>query len=203
MVQSLIMKVDWEKEKDKLKSLIDSKIPYSKIGKIYDVSGAAVKKAAKKLKIPLPLRRKKNPSETFNKGKTLKLKTNCYCLNCNAEININRKFCSNKCQSQYERKQFIAEWKSGAISGISGKYNISKRLRNYLIEKANYRCEICGWGEVNKYSNTLPLEVHHKDGNFRNNSEENLQVLCPNCHSLTETYKNHNKNGRKDRKIYT
>ena len=33
-----------------------------------------------------------------------------------------------------------------------------------------------------------------------NNKEENLQVLCPNCHSLTETYKSHNKEGRIGRK---
>jgi hypothetical protein len=33
-----------------------------------------------------------------------------------------------------------------------------------------------------------------------NNNEDNLQVLCPNCHSLTNTHKNHNKKGtRKNR----
>ena len=35
-----------------------------------------------------------------------------------------------------------------------------------------------------------------------NNKEENLQVLCPNCHSLTETYKSHNKKGRSGRRKY-
>lgn len=69
-----------------------------------------------------------------------------------------------------------------------------------MLEKNNYKCELCGWGEENTYTHTIPLEIHHIDGDYTNNKEENLQVLCPNCHSLTETYKSHNKNGRKRRK---
>ena len=37
----------------------------------------------------------------------------------------------------------------------------------------------------------------HIDGNSKNNKEENLTLLCPNCHSLTKTYKGANRgNGR-------
>lgn len=46
------------------------------------------------------------------------------------------------------------------------------------------QCEICGvsiWLGVK-----LPLELHHKDGNHYNNEFENLQILCPNCHSIQE-----------------
>ena len=35
------------------------------------------------------------------------------------------------------------------------------------------------------YSNTDALEVHHKDKNRENNSIENLEILCANCHTLT------------------
>lgn len=70
------------------------------------------------------------------------------------------------------------------------------------MEKHNYKCEICGWGEENPHTHTIPLEIHHKDGDYTNNKEENLQVLCPNCHALTETYKSHNKKGRKGRAKY-
>ena len=45
-------------------------------------------------------------------------------------------------------------------------------------------CEICGvsiWQGVK-----LPLELHHKDGDHYNNNFENLQILCPNCHSIQE-----------------
>lgn len=72
----------------------------------------------------------------------------------------------------------------------------------FLKKKNENKCEKCGWGEVNEFTGSIPLEVHHKDGDYRNNTEENLQLLCPNCHSLTETYKSHNKNGRVGRKKY-
>ena len=61
----------------------------------------------------------------------------------------------------------------------------------------NNKCQSCGWGETNIYSNTIPLEVHHIDGDCTNNKFENLQLLCPNCHSLTKTNGNLNKNSKR------
>ena len=148
--------------------------------------------------ITIEYRREINPNEHFNRGKR---KVN-YCLNCGKEIKLNRKFCDTKCQQEYIFKEYIKSWKDGKINGLSGEYNLSKRIRRFLFEKNNYRCEKCGWGEKNIYTNTIPLEIHHIDGDYTNNKEENLQVLCPNCHSLTETHKSHNKKGRKGRKKY-
>lgn len=58
------------------------------------------------------------------------------------------------------------------------------RLRKKLIEdgvKKN-ECEKCG---VNEWmGQKLLLELHHKDSNRFNNKFENLEILCPNCHSL-------------------
>lgn len=123
------------------------------------------------------------------------------CLNCGKELNSKQnKFCSNKCQREYEYKSFIEDWKNGEEDGLKGKYGISNHIKRYLMEKNDYKCEKCGWGEKNEFTGNISLEVHHKDGNYLNNTEENLQLLCPNCHSLTETYKAHNKKGRKDRK---
>lgn len=34
----------------------------------------------------------------------------------------------------------------------------------------------------------IKLEVHHKNGDRSDDSLENLQLLCPNCHSYTETF---------------
>ena len=34
----------------------------------------------------------------------------------------------------------------------------------------------------------IPLEIHHIDGDCTNNKMENLQLLCPNCHSLTSNF---------------
>ena len=86
---------------------------------------------------------------------------------------------------------------------MRGTYQISMHVRTYLLKKYNNRCARCGWGEVNRYTGTIPLEIEHIDGNYRNNNENNLIVLCPNCHSLTSTYKGANlNNGRKERRKY-
>lgn len=129
------------------------------------------------------------------------------CLNCGKIIldkkSVKRNFCTKTCQQDYQYKKYIEEWKNGKQDGIRGNYGISRYIRKYLFNKYNCKCQLCGWGEVNKYTNLIPLELHHIDGNYKNNSENNLQLLCPNCHSLTESYKSHNKNGRKIRKKYT
>ena len=196
------MKVNWINEKKTLERLIGEGISYERIGRQYNVTGAAVKKAAKKLGIELEQKREINPNEHFNKGK----KQIHICLNCGKEFehkkNSKNVFCSNVCQGEYNHKQLIEKWKNGEYNGLSGEYNLSKGIKKYLLEKHNYKCEICGWGEENPHTHTIPLEIHHKDGDYTNNKEENLQVLCPNCHALTETYKSHNKKGRKSRAKY-
>ena len=56
-----------------------------------------------------------------------------------------------------------------------------KLIRDGIKEK---KCEICGafiW-----QGKELPLELHHIDGNHFNNDFNNLQILCPNCHSIQE-----------------
>lgn len=47
-------------------------------------------------------------------------------------------------------------------------------------------CECCGITEW--LGQPINLEVHHLDGDRTNNSLENLQLLCPNCHSYTPTF---------------
>ena len=126
-----------------------------------------------------------------------------YCVNCNKEIKSRNKYCSVKCQKEYEYKEYIIKWKNGEIDGMRGDYQISMHLKTYLLKKYDNKCARCGWGEVNKYTGNIPLEIEHIDGNYKNNNEDNLIVLCPNCHSLTSTYKGANINkGRKSRSKY-
>ena len=48
--------------------------------------------------------------------------------------------------------------------------------------------EKSAFSSSNLFTNKIPLELHHKDGDYRNNNEDNLELLCPNCHSLTSNY---------------
>lgn len=61
--------------------------------------------------------------------------------------------------------------------------------KKQLIEKRGHRCECCGLTEW--LNQPIKLEVHHIDGDNTNNQDDNLQLLCPNCHSYTP---NHSKN---------
>lgn len=64
-----------------------------------------------------------------------------------------------------------------------------ERLRRAMIAAGvPDRCALCGtaphWRD-----RPLPLEVDHQDGDWRNNRLENLRLLCPNCHAVTDTYR--------------
>lgn len=94
--------------------------------------------------------------------------------------------------------EFIERWKLGLETGLRGRSGaISRHLRKFLFLKYDSKCSVCGWGEANPFTGVVPLEAHHLDGNYANNVEENLCLLCPNCHSLTGTYRGSNRgNGR-------
>jgi hypothetical protein len=138
-----------------------------------------------------------------------KKKIKSICLACSNEFEYLPsqsigKYCSNKCQKDFEYKVKIQEWKAGSdIHKKSAAFKVSKYVRRYLFEKANNKCTLCGWGEINPTTGKSPLEIDHIDGNCKNNRPENLQLICPNCHSLTPTYRSLNKgNGNKDRYKY-
>lgn len=62
------------------------------------------------------------------------------------------------------------------------------RLRRKLIEDGlkQEACEVCSITQW--LGKKIPLELHHKDGNRFNNDISNLQIICPNCHSLTPNH---------------
>lgn len=61
--------------------------------------------------------------------------------------------------------------------------------RHKLIE---YKCNKCGC-DGNWQDGKIALQIHHIDGDNKNNELSNLIYLCPNCHALTETYCGKNK----------
>ena len=71
------------------------------------------------------------------------------------------------------------------INGIQYK---AANLRQRLIVNGlkENKCEICGITEWQ--GKPITIQLHHKDGNRDNNILENLQMLCPNCHSQTHNF---------------
>ena len=183
------MKVNWNKEKDNLyKMIVDDKKSYTEIGRHYGCTCQAVIKAAKKLHIPLEYKRKINPVETFNKGKG----EIQYCLNCGAKLHsrYKHKFCSNKCQRQFEvNKKY--EYYLNHQEEFTNKEIKYDWLKKIIIIEQNHKCEICG---INEEWNGKELHfiLDHIDGDATNNRRNNLRLICPNCDSQLDTYKSRN-----------
>lgn len=105
------------------------------------------------------------------------------------------KYCSNKCQSDEKYFKYIYNWKIGLVNGSRGitTRNISRHLDRYLREKYHDKCSLCGWNETNLFLKKVPLEIDHLNGNSEDNTETNLRIICPNCHALSENYRNLNR----------
>lgn len=60
----------------------------------------------------------------------------------------------------------------------------SDKLRKRLIREGikEEKCEKCGL--VEWLGERIPLELDHKDSNHQNNNLDNLQIVCPNCHTF-------------------
>ena len=74
------------------------------------------------------------------------------------------------------------------LTGHHPEYQTFK-LKNRLFKagiKEN-KCECCGISEWN--GKPLNMELHHIDGDRTNHKLDNLQILCPNCHSQTATFR--------------
>lgn len=69
-------------------------------------------------------------------------------------------------------------------------WKIKQRLFEYGLKEK--KCEHCN--AIEWMNQDIPLELHHINGNKQDNRIENLQILCPNCHALTDNYRGKNKN---------
>jgi len=140
------------------------------------------------------------------------------CPKCNKEHEKAGRYCSRSCGNSRTWSKEINEQRSAKLSGRTvtrnpidmdkwrtsikqawlNKYNATpfdelgmENRRRRVFEEQNYCCNKCGISEW--FSKPIALELEHKDGNTTNNSRENLEGLCPNCHSITDTWRGRNK----------
>jgi 5-methylcytosine-specific restriction endonuclease McrA len=82
---------------------------------------------------------------------------------------------------------------------LSGPKRNRRHVRKRLI-RAGLKaaaCEVCGLTEWR--GRPISLQLHHVNGDGGDNRIENLQIVCPNCHSQTDTWGGRNrKHGRQD-----
>lgn len=124
-----------------------------------------------------------------------------YCKTAPLNKNSNS-FCSRDCyfiSNRITKKSEQDKWKeagntSDSASGSNG--SLKNTYRQYLVSEASQACGVCGWNETHPVDGAPLVQIDHIDGDFKNNSYDNLRVLCPNCHSKTPTFGFRNKKGR-------
>ena len=93
---------------------------------------------------------------------------------------------------------FLLIFKYYSIKLIKKKhlYNLIFKLKNQLIKIGikDHKCENCEL--IEWMGKQIPLELHHVNGNRFDNRIENIQLLCPNCHALTDNYRGKNMSAR-------
>lgn len=123
------------------------------------------------------------------------------CITCHKEYISSHKMqkhCSIKCHWESKQKQYLDHWLNGIIDNTTE--NTTPPIKRYLLTLRGAKCEECGWNKISEFTKKSPLQVHHVDGNSKNNTPENLKILCPNCHSLTPSFGGLNRGkGRKGR----
>lgn len=119
---------------------------------------------------------------------------NCECAQCSKPIykspskmkaaKSGLMFCSRTCKEKAQMIGGMKEIQPDHYGKAKGRWT----YRDKAFETHPKKCIRCGYDEHPEI-----LEVHHKDRNRSNNSSENFEVLCPNCH-MWEHYIN--KDGR-------
>jgi len=56
-----------------------------------------------------------------------------------------------------------------------------KQIRKMILERDDYTCQYCG------VQRKTFMQVNHIDGNPKNHSEANLEVICSACHKITHS----------------
>jgi len=106
------------------------------------------------------------------------------------KLNLNRK-------EKYSKQGLLNSFNLEDILIENSKYLYTNNLKKKLLKNnlLNNICYICN--QIPIWNNKkLSLQLDHINGINNDNRIENLRILCPNCHSQTETYSGKNTNKR-------
>jgi Zn finger protein HypA/HybF involved in hydrogenase expression len=119
--------------------------------------------------------------------------------------NANKTFWSSLSNDEKEhKKQLLKEISPNSVKNyleslLTQDWDVlgiaAKRLRVIIEQKG--KCNKCGISHWNE--ERITLEYEHIDGNNGNNLRENVEVLCPNCHSQTKTWRGRKNKSRQKR----
>jgi len=127
----------------------------------------------------------KNCGEEFERRKGYSNFCKATCKGTNKGIQVNWALINSKKEKLLKHTQTCND-KAEKSFFQGDKLNIDT-IRKLLMRKVNYTCEYCkGAMWMGK---KIPLEIHHVDGNNKNNKHENLHIICPNCHSQTDNFR--------------
>ncbi len=93
-------------------------------------------------------------------------------------------------QSKEQTEKCIQTWNRRVLEEDWDSLSYGRKRKRVLLEQ-NGKCADCGLSEWKL--NRLTLELEHINGNHFDNSRENLKAICPNCHSITATWRGKNK----------
>lgn len=185
-------------KEDLWKYLFEDKLNYEEIGKIYDCSGANIKKRAKKYGFILPQKRKINEKETFNKGKILSINNKNTCPNCGGYKYQTSRLCKNcSDKEKYEVRNhelgYYIGYGDNKKKYLASKLNEVRKDARRFMENESEQEKVCKYCENHEFDEIL--EVHHLKpiSSFDEhsiiseiNNDENMVWLCPNHHRMLE-----------------